>query len=208
MDWERLEQAMQDRWQKPCREMRLMLSSLMKTHGDGEPIRSWIAKHADKMKEIDPILTGCSPEAAIAIVKHGGQVNLGGHNGNDWALQSWAIARVAALEPNHARSILRANQSHIVSGVTEMSLPDGLPGFLRRLSQIEAPLLEEIAQSIELSRASERWQRALLDDRNKERKAARDTLKLFCNSSVEGVRTLASRLLREVRYRKPVSYDV
>ena len=119
MSWDELERRAVPFWQRPRREFRLLLSCL-RADKEGEPVRSWIFEHAGQMQEIDPLLTGISPEAAIAIVFRGGHVNLAGHSEFDWELQRWALARVAQTDFAAARRIVESNAAHIVGRLSKL----------------------------------------------------------------------------------------
>jgi hypothetical protein len=195
-----LEPLLDAHWRKPGREFRLLLMSLT-TKRSSEPVSSWLLKHASKIKEIDPILTALSPELAVELLSNGGKVNLNGHNGN-WYGQIWAIAHVANINEDAARTILRTNFDHLVTGITELSLPDGLPKLLNLAAHLDAELLSDIANTINLENAALRWEKALKDNRAKERKGARGTLKILAATNSLPVKNLANDLLRRIRYRK------
>ena len=91
-------------WQHPPRELRLLLWSLTSENQE-EPVRSWIFEHVERIQRLDPILTGISPESAIAVLRRGGFIDLAGHNKSDWGQPQWALARVAEMDvPRRTRN--------------------------------------------------------------------------------------------------------
>jgi hypothetical protein len=77
LDWQKLDLRTLGMWARPPRELRLLLHSLI-IDPDGQPVRAWIAERAERIQQIDPILAMVSPEAAVAVVRSGGRLELGG----------------------------------------------------------------------------------------------------------------------------------
>jgi hypothetical protein len=100
-------------------------------------VRGWIATHADKIDEIDPVTAGICPEAAVAVVHRGGHINLAGHNGSDWRLQARALWRVGTLERDLAVAVLQADKARIADSLSKLGVMDceELPAFLGFLEQ-------------------------------------------------------------------------
>ena len=76
-------------------------------------MRAWIAANADKISEIAPITASISPEAAVAVTRKGGRLNLAGHNSADWRLQATALWRVGAVERDLAIAVIEADKARI-----------------------------------------------------------------------------------------------
>ncbi len=196
LDWEMLDARSAEFWTSPCREFRLLLSHL-RIEKDGQPVRKWVAEHVDRIDEIDPILSGVSPEAAIAVFRKGGRVNLGGHNGSDWSLQAWAIARIAEIEPKAATDILDANRDHIVAHLSKFEEIDAeeFPVFLRLISDLAPSLLTRFCAAVNLQLATETWPKILHVDRKEVRRGGRKVLKIISENGNGEIRRLAERLL-------------
>lgn len=207
LDWEMLDARSVEFWTSPCREFRLLLSHL-RIEKDGQPVRKWVAEHVDRIAEIDPILSGVSPEAAIAIFRMGGRVNLGGHNGSDWSLQAYAVARIAEIEANVAIEILSANSDHIVAHLSNLEEIDTeeFPVFLKLVSDLAPSLLTKFCSAINLQLAAEKWSKVTHVDRKEVRRGGRQVLKIISENSTGEIRRLAERLLARPS-KKPVSSD-
>ena len=196
LDWDMLDARSLEFWTSPCREFRLLLSCL-RIDKDGQPVRKWVAEHVDRIDEIDPILSGVSPEAAIAVFRKGGRVNLSGHNGSDWGLQAYAVARIAEIEANVAIEILAANGDHIVAHLSKLEEIDAeeFPIFLKLVSDLAPSLLTKFCSAINLQLAAEKWPRATYVDRKEVRRGGRQVLKIISENSNGEIRRLAERLL-------------
>lgn len=195
--WDKLDTVIGDKWTNPPRELRLLLRSLA-ANDACEPIRSWVAARSSRIDRIDPILSGTSPEAAISVFRNGKQVDLGGHNGSDWELQAWAILRIATVNEDVAKSVLRQNKLHFVKSIKEMSLPDGLPNYLDLVHQLDADFLPKIIGELAPADVHENWIRALQDHRENERCSARQVLRKIVAVGEGPVCDLADQLLRKV----------
>jgi hypothetical protein len=159
-------------------------------------VRSWIFEHSGLIAEIDPVLSGVSPETAIAVFRRGGSVNLGGHNGSDWHLQTWALARIAQVDSNAARSILLANERHVVDGLSKMQGIDvqELPAFLALSLELERPGMTRFLDAIDLKSASEHWPR-LLKERAQVQGKAKQVLTIISEHSHGKTKQLAESIL-------------
>jgi hypothetical protein len=202
MDWRGLDDAIGDKWNVPPRELRLLLGTLTTT-SDCEPINSWIEQHAGRIEKMDPILAGLSPRAVVTIVGSGHHVDLGGHNGSDWDLQAWALARIASVDKGTVKTVLRQNRSHLIKQLTELSLPAGLPRFLGLIQELDSTFLTDVVATLSPDRVREKWTKSLSDHRKEERYAARQVLRRIAGEGIGSVCDLASELLTTVRYRGP-----
>ena len=202
ISWDALERRSDSLWQHPPRELRLLLSSLSSKKQD-DPVRSWIFEHIDQIQQLDPILTGISPESAIAILRRGGRINLAGHNMSDWGLQQWALARVAEIDTAAAREILKLNEAHIVDRLSRLKGIDveELPQFLTLAKELDDSLLTRSIQMIDLKTATESWRHLLQDQDETLRRRARKVLRVVTDNSEGAVKELAESLLK-IRYRK------
>ena len=195
IDWEGLDRRSASFWPSPPREFRLLLSHLT-TDEAGNPVRSWVFERNDRIAEIDPILSGISPESAIAVFKRGGRVNLGGHNGSDWRLQMWALARIAEVDPNAARSILIANESHVVGRLSKLQGIDveELSSFLTLGLELDRATMMRFFGAIDREGAAKHWSR-LFKERAEVRRGVRQVLRIISQNSDGSVRELADSLL-------------
>ena len=207
INWDALERRSVTLWQRPPRELRLLLSCLTSDEAS-DPVRSWIFEHVDQIHEIDPILMGISPESAITILHRGGRVNLAGHNGSDWGLQHWALVRVAHIDTAAAREILESNGAHIVDRLSKLEGIDveELPDFLNLAKELDGLLLTRFIRMINSKSAAKKWPRLLQDHSAKLRRRARHVLKIVSENSEGAVKELAESLLKfryqKVRHRK------
>ena len=201
MDWDRLDSVIGEKWKVPPRELRLILSSFVKSKS-GEPIRSWIATHSDKIRVIDPILGGWSPEAAVNIVQNGGRVDLSAHNRCDWNIQAFCLARIADGDLEVARQVVLQNRDHLLRGIRELTLPDGLPALLELIEEISGGFLSELVGTLTAEEVGEHWARALKDHRKEERLAARKVLEKVSRVDESEIGDLAASLIRSIRYRR------
>ncbi|MGA7236257.1 MAG: hypothetical protein WBY44_11290 [Bryobacteraceae bacterium] len=103
VDWGRLDASTGDLWAKPPREFKLLLAGLVLSSGRS-PVGPWIAVHAHKISEVDPIIASISPKAAITVVRNGGILNFAGRNGSDWKRQAIAPWRIGNIERDVALS--------------------------------------------------------------------------------------------------------
>ena len=204
MNWDELDIVIGEMWAHPPRELRLLLFRLIKNN-DGEPIRSWVAARSSKIDIIDPILAGTSPEAAISVARNGKRVDFGDQNGTDWDWQTWAIARIATVDEDVAKAVLRQNKAHFAKGLKEMSFPEeGLPKCLDLIHELDDEILPEVISVLDPADVQESWTKALQDHRQEKRHAVRRTLRKIISVGNTAVCDLADELLRSVRYRKTV----
>jgi len=196
LDWVKLDSRSFEFWKAPCREFRLLLSCLV-VKEDGQPVRKWVTERADRIIEIDPVLSGVSPEAAIAVFRKGGRVNLGGHNGSDWGVQARAIARVVQIDPNLAVAILEANRDHIVIHLSKLEGIDTeeFPKFLDLVLNLSPTLLAQFCNAIDLRSAAEKWPAVLREQRKEVRRGARQVLRIVSKHSQGETKELAEKLL-------------
>lgn len=197
ISWDELERRSVAFWKRPPREFRLLLSCLT-ADKKFEPVRSWILKHAAQIREIDPILAGISPETAISIVDRGGRVNLAGHNGSDWELQRWALARVARMDAGAALRIVESNAEHIVGGMSKLGSIDSekMPRFLALIQELDRAALKRFTRRIDQNAATQEWPGLLNERRVKVRRGARKVLEVVSQQSEGEVKELADSLLR------------
>ena len=202
VSWDALELRSVSLWKRPPREFRLLLSSLT-TGNRFDPVRSWIYEHIDKIQELDPILTGISPESAIAITQRGRHVNLAGHNESDWGHMQFALARVAEIDTDVAQEILELNVEHIVERLSRLEPIDveELPNFLAFVKELYGGLLAIIIQKIDLKSASNKWPLVLKEHCSKVRRRTRRVLRIISEHGEGAVKELAESMLK-FRYRK------
>jgi hypothetical protein len=184
--------------------LRLLLAKLT-TQKDGQPVRRWVAGRADRINEIDPILAGVSPEAAVAVVQKGGRVLLGGHNGADWEIQAWALDRVAEVDPTVAVAVLNSNRQDILARLSNLQGIDceELPAFLRTAERLVPGVLRELFREVDPATATEKWPPHLSDRRREVRRGARGLLTLIREHGESGLKGFADRLLeRPVRQQR------
>jgi hypothetical protein len=205
-NWAELDDAVSDKLEKPGREFGLLMANLVLDPKTAEPVRTWLLKHAPKMKEMGARIAALSPEAARLVLSNGGAINLA-HDHVSWFLDALAIARLARLDEPAAITVVNTNVAHIAKGVSELALGEGIPDLLRLIGG-EKDLLEKILCSVDVDRAKKWWPISLTDHRPNERKTARDVLRIISERNNGELGQLASRLLREVRYRKPRATEV
>jgi hypothetical protein len=194
VDWERLDDRAAELWHRPPREFRLLLHGLVGRQGD--TVRKWIAKHAELIAEIDPIMASLSPEAAVAVIHKGGRLNLGGHNQSDWRLQAIALSRVAEVAKDVAIAALDSDQPRIAGHLAKLGEMDceELPAFLAFIDQLAPGFLAKVFAAVDPGVASESWPKFLLADRQQVRQGARKVF-LFAYKNSEGtLKSLAERL--------------
>ena len=204
MDWKALDAIVSNHLEKPGREFSLLLNSMVTDYKTGEPVSAWLLKHADEIKEVGSRIVLVSPQTALTVLKNGGTINLAMDH-SSWFRDAVAIARIGKLDENAAKKVVEHNVEHIAKGVAELSLCHGMSELLGLIAEVPE-LLEKILNSIDITRAGERWPVALVDHRPEERKAARAAL-TFVSKHHEGhLGKLAGRLIRQIRFRKrPVS---
>jgi hypothetical protein len=200
MSWDALERRSLGFWSHPRREFRLLLSNLT-TRKNGEPVRAWIFQHSKLIQEIDPIFTGLSPESAVAVLGHGGRVNLAGHNGSDWRLQTWALAKVAEINPSAACEILRANEAHVAGRLSKLEGIDAeeFPEFLKLARELDHQWFTDLVGKIDLESAADKWPRVLRDERVAAKKGAERTLGFVIEEGEGAAQDLADSLLSDRR---------
>jgi hypothetical protein len=195
MDWNRLDVRAAELWTRPPREFRLLLHGLV-PQKTGGPVGSWIAAHADKICEIDPIMTAVSPEAAVAVIRKGGRLNLAGHNGSDWRLQAVALSRVAALAKDLTLAALDSEQARIAEHISKLDMMDceELPVFLQFIEQFAPDLLPELFGAVDLKTASVNWRAPLKNHRKQVREGARLIFRFAGRHAAGELKALADRL--------------
>jgi hypothetical protein len=198
--WDIMEKRCEPFWKQPPRELRLLLSYLAHSR-TGEPVRSWVLRHSHLMDEIDPVLTGVSPEAAIEITKRGGRVNLAGHNQSDWRLQAWALASIVKVDTDTARAVLHANESHVVTRLSNLETTDAeeCAEFIAVARELDPQWWQSVLRQIDLQAASVHWRRALEDDRSTVRRGAERTLRCLLQDGEGALRNLAKGVLTFAR---------
>jgi len=138
-------------------------------------------------------------------MRNGKRVDLGDQNGTHWYRQTWAVARIAAVDADVAKAVLRQNKTHFAKGLKEMSFPEeGLPEYLDLIHELDDEILPEVISVLEPADVQESWTKALQDHRKEKRYAARQTLRKIIAVGNTAVCDLADELLRSVRYRKTV----
>jgi hypothetical protein len=195
VDWEGLDVRAAELWQRPPREFRLLLHGLvMKNNGD--PVRSWIAAHGNKISEIDPITASISPETAVVVVRKGGCLNLAGHNGSDWRLQAVALARIGEVAKDIAVAALDSEQVRIVNHLSTLSVIDceELPVFLEFVEQFAPGFPARLFAAVDLKTASASWPAALVNTRKEVRQGARLLFKFASRHAGDDIKALADRL--------------
>jgi hypothetical protein len=200
MDWVKLDSVIGEKWNVPPRELRLLLSSFV-ISDSGEPIRSWVATHSNKIRVIDPILGGWSPEAAVNIFRNGGWIDLSAHNGSDWNTQAFCLARLASVDLEIARQVVHQNRDHLLHGIRELTLPDGLPALLELIEEILEGFVGELVGKLATEEVGEHWTRALKDHRKEDRLAARKVLGIVQRVNKSEIGDFAANLIRVIRYR-------
>jgi hypothetical protein len=195
MDWNRLDARAAEFWTHPPREFRLLLHGLM-SQEDGGAVGSWIAAHADKISEIDPIIATVSPEVAVAVVRNGGHLNLAGHNGSDWRLQAVALSRIADVAKEIALDALSADQARIAEHISKLDMMDceELPFFLEFLEQFAPDFLPNLFAMVDLDTASTNWQTPLKNHRKQVREGARQIFHFAGRQASGELKALADRL--------------
>ena len=195
MDWAALDDIVSGKLEKPGRELSLLLANMVADSKSGEPVGSWLLKHAKEMKEIGSRIVALSPQAVYAVFSSGGKINLAMDHAS-WLLDAIAIAQIANLDETAAEQIVKANVAHFAKGIAELSLPEGMPELLKLIAK-PAELLEQILNSVDVDRAKERWPISLIDSRSNERKAARAVLKFVSERNRHDLGQLAGRLMRQ-----------
>lgn len=202
MDWDGLDSVIGDMWKTPPRELTLLLS-VLRTNRDYEPIHSWVEKHAERIEKIGPILAGVSPRAVVTIVGNGNRVDLGGHNGSDWELQAWALAKIASEDKDTAKAVLRQNRSHLIRGFTELSLPEELPKFLGLVHELDSTFLTEVVATLSPEEVRGKWVESLRNHGKERRHAASQVLRKIVAVGSGPICDVANELLRSAQRRRP-----
>jgi hypothetical protein len=204
LDWQELENRTAKHWQRPPRELRLLLDALI-VKSDQQPVREWVARHADLIDEIDPIIAGISPEAAVAVVRKGGRFNLAGHNGSDWKLQTWALARVAKIAKDLAVSSIETDLSRIVDRLARLEGIDceEIPLFLRFVDGLAPDLLVRLFKEVDVKVAAGNWPKRLQENRKEVSRGAREVFRIARDRSEGALKALAELL--SATKKKPIS---
>ncbi len=202
MDWRALDLVASKHLEKPGREFCLLLNSLVDDYKSGEPVASWLLKHASEIQEVGSRIVVLSPQTGLTILKNGGKINLA-INHTSWLIDAFAIARIGQLDRSAAGQIIDANVTHIAKGVAELSLCRGMVELLKLI--VEFPeRLKKIFNSVDLGMANDRWPKGLIDHRQEERKAVRAALVFISEHDRGELGKLAGRLIRLARFRKAV----
>lgn len=197
LDWSRLALRTDEMWARPPRELRLLLCALV-LDSAGEPVRAWIAGRADRIQQIDPILAEISPEAAVAVVRNGGRLDLSGHNFSDWKLQARALARVAELDKDVPASAVAEDLARITARLTRLEEIDceELPVFLETIHQLTPNLLPKLLAGVDVEVASDRWPKILKNSRDEVRRGGRAVFRFVKRHATGALSSLAKRLVR------------
>ena len=197
VDWTCLSTRANGLWSKPPREFRLLLNGLV-TANEQNPVRRWIAEHADKISEIDPILSSVSPEAAVAVLRRGGSLNLAGHNGLDWKTQAVALWKIGMIERDLAVAALEADKKRIAQRVAQLTIADceELPLFFEFLEEFSPSFLAELFALVDVSVASSNWPLPLANHRKQVRDGARQIFRFAQRSASGELTALAIKLSR------------
>jgi hypothetical protein len=83
-----------------------------------------VTRHGAEIDQIDPVITGVSPELAVAVVRNGGRFDLAGDNGSDWELQAWALTHVAQVGKDVALSAIDAEPSTVLDHLAKLDTND------------------------------------------------------------------------------------
>jgi hypothetical protein len=203
VDWGRLDASTADLWAKPPRELRLLLAGLVLS-SDGNPVGPWIAVHADKISEVDPIIASISPEAAITVVRNGGILNLAGHNGSDWKRQAIALWRIGNIERDVALSALESDKARIADNLSKLGTMDceELPPFLEFLEEFAPHFLPTLFQTVDSREALSSWPRALTNHRKQVRNGARQVFKFAQRNASGELKAIAEKLAASKPRRK------
>ena len=102
-------------------------------------------------------------------------MNLAGHNGSDWELQRWALARVAQTDGAAARRIVESNAAHIIGRLSKLEGIDSekLPRFLALVQDIDHSALTRFMRRIDPRAAAEKSPRLLKERRAKVRRGVK-----------------------------------
>jgi ketosteroid isomerase-like protein len=200
MDWKALDTIVSNHLEKPGHEFSLLLNSMVTDNKTGEPVASWLLKHALEIREVGSLIVLMSPQTALTVLTNGGKINLAmGHA--SWFRDAVAIARIGKLDETAGKKVIENNIEHIAKGVAELSLCHGMSELLGLIAEV-SDLLEKLLNAVDVSRANERWPAALVDHRPEERKAARSALTFVSKHHNGHLGKLARRLIRQVRFRK------
>jgi hypothetical protein len=201
LDWTALEAVVSDKLAEPNRELTLLLANLVADSKTNEPVGSWLRKHTAKMKVIGSRIIALCPESAPAVLSNRGKIDLNrDHVG--WLFDGYVLSKVAALDQEAAREIVRSNITHFAKGVAELYSPEGMAPLLKFLAS-EPELLDQIMAAVDTGVAKVRWPHALGDHRSEHRKDTRDALKFVSEREKGEIGQLAAQMLRKARYRRP-----
>jgi hypothetical protein len=195
LDWQGFDRRTVGMWTRPPRELRLLLHSLILDRA-GRPVRAWVAERAERIHQIDPILATASPEAAVAVVRRGGRLDLGGHNGSDWGLQSEALTRVGAIDQGVVAAAVAADLPRITDHLAGLEGIDceEFPFFLETLHRLTPDLLSRMLDGVDLKVASERWPKTLEHPRREVRRGGRAVFRFVQRHGSGALKSFAKRL--------------
>ncbi|MFH0958824.1 MAG: hypothetical protein V1897_08995 [Pseudomonadota bacterium] len=159
IDLDRLTIVSAGLWQKPPRELRLLIS-LLSEDDDHEPARSWVAAHKDEIYDMDPITACVAPEIAVYVLKRGRRVTLSRHNSRDWELQGLALASIAAVDNDQAKCVAANNEAHLATCVSRLEWIDcdnNLSFYLDVLKGLDNASLTRSLHLVNLAEADKYW---------------------------------------------------
>jgi len=200
MDWKTLDAVVSNQLEKPPREFCLLMHRMVTDYKTGEPVASWLLKHAHEIKEVGSLIALVSPQTALTVLANGGRINLD-MTPSSWFLDAVAIARIGRLDEKACKKIIESHVEQIAKGLAELSLCHGMSELLKLIAEVPE-LLEKILNLVDISRASERWPAALADHRPEERKAARSALTFISEHHKGHLGKLAGGFIRQGRFRK------
>ena len=206
IDWKAFEERVAPMWSKPQGGPWFLLYSLM-VDRNGHPVRTWLATQAGRMTEISPMLAGCSPEAAISVVRNRGHISpVTSHN---LRFQAWSLDRLATVDRELALSYMEANRIAIASLLTNLEGIDceHFPTLLRLLEKLDREFLRRLFANVDPVVASEHWLKHRRDNRKEVRVGARKIYVIAREHGEGGIRALAERLLASGKRASPTNRD-
>jgi hypothetical protein len=121
--------------------------------------RQWLARHADEVQEIRPILVMVAPKPMAERIRSGIPVDLKISDGFSWLFAACAVASLREINEGLAEQVIEANFDALIAGVSQLQRLncEHFPIFCKLIDEVSPDIFTRVSLLVDVKSATQRW---------------------------------------------------
>lgn len=201
LDWARISATVGDDWANPPHELEVFIGVLYAAKAERAAVTSFIAQHAESIRQFPPRFALIAPEVAIQHVASGREIRLVQYGHVAWDYGTFVIEFFAGKRPDLLHAMLHPHEEGIAMGLSgqNSSWFSDAGAFLASMGSYSPDVLQSILTKVNVAEAAKGWVDSLVHGGS-----ARSSVAILVDAAIDqagGVGALA----RSLRQRFPTA---